>query len=191
MKHGRWSWVSMGWGVLLVGCTLSPKGAQAPQHHLARSVETLEAGAVPSPVLSEMPPLVQADTSSVAQRIRDRALATQIMLALSNVSALRAYLPTVVVQNGALVLRGTVPTEQLRQQILQIVDRIADVARVVDELVVETPRKTSPLPAYHTVRPGETLWDIARRYGLSITQLRRLNDLRTNIIRPGQRLRVR
>ncbi len=188
MKHG--CWVGLGW-VVLVGCTPSPKGVQTPQHHRAPLVETIESAPVQPPASWEVPSLGWADTSSVAQRVRNRALATQIMLALSNVSALRAYLPMIVVQEGVIVLRGTVPSEQLRQQILQVVNRVAGVARVIDELVVEMPEKTFPLPAYHTVRPGETLWDIARRYGLSITQLRRLNGLRTNVIRPGQRLRVR
>ncbi len=190
MKHGRRSWVGLGW-VVLVGCTPSPKGAQTPPHHRMPLIETIEAAPVQSPASWEVPPPGWADTSSVARRVRDRALATQIMLALSNVSALRAYLPTVIVQRGVIVLRGTVPSEQLRQQILQVVDRVIGMARVVDELVVERPEKTFPLPTYHTVRPGETLWDIARRYGLSVTRLRRLNGLRTNVIRPGQRLRVR
>lgn len=44
---------------------------------------------------------------------------------------------------------------------------------------------------YHTVRSGENLWVIARSYGVSIAQIRRLNDLSSDALQPGQRLRVR
>lgn len=44
-------------------------------------------------------------------------------------------------------------------------------------------------PAYHTVRAGETLYSIARSYGLDYRQLAQLNDLGDgSMIRVGQRL---
>ncbi|HSA94681.1 MAG TPA: LysM peptidoglycan-binding domain-containing protein, partial [Acidobacteriota bacterium] len=42
----------------------------------------------------------------------------------------------------------------------------------------------------HTVRPGDTLGAIARRYRTSVDALKRLNGLRSNLIRVGQVLRV-
>jgi murein DD-endopeptidase MepM/ murein hydrolase activator NlpD len=43
---------------------------------------------------------------------------------------------------------------------------------------------------FHTVRSGDTLSSIARRYGTSVSALCRMNGLKqTSIIRPGQRLR--
>jgi membrane-bound lytic murein transglycosylase D len=42
----------------------------------------------------------------------------------------------------------------------------------------------------HTVRPGDTLGAIARRYRTSVDGLKRLNGLRSNLIRVGQVLRV-
>lgn len=52
---------------------------------------------------------------------------------------------------------------------------------------------TPPLPsAYagrvHVVRRGDTLWGIARRYDLSVKDLKRWNDVR--ILRPGQRIEL-
>ncbi len=43
---------------------------------------------------------------------------------------------------------------------------------------------------YHRVRAGESIWLIARRYGVSQNQLRSWNGLTSDTIRVGQRLRV-
>jgi hypothetical protein len=44
---------------------------------------------------------------------------------------------------------------------------------------------------HHVVQPGETLKGIARKTGVSVTKLKRLNALDGNVVRAGQRLRVR
>jgi LysM repeat protein len=44
---------------------------------------------------------------------------------------------------------------------------------------------------HHEVQSGETLYAIGRRYGISVEELRRLNDLgNDNTIQPGQKLIV-
>lgn len=49
-----------------------------------------------------------------------------------------------------------------------------------------------PIPEYHVVRPGETLYRIAGRYGRSVADLARWNDLGDgSMIRVGQRIRLR
>lgn len=45
--------------------------------------------------------------------------------------------------------------------------------------------------AYHKVRRGETLSSISRRYGTSVQRIKKLNGLKSDRIREGQRLRVR
>lgn len=59
---------------------------------------------------------------------------------------------------------------------------------------------TSPLPPasppaqvsegqQYIVQPGDTLWDISRKFeGLSIEKLKTLNNLKSNTLKPGQRL---
>lgn len=42
----------------------------------------------------------------------------------------------------------------------------------------------------HEVRRGESLFSIAKKYGMSLDELRRLNHLSRSIIQPGQRLIV-
>jgi membrane-bound lytic murein transglycosylase D len=44
--------------------------------------------------------------------------------------------------------------------------------------------------ATYTVRPGDSLWLIASRYGTTVDRLRRDNGLNGNALQPGQRLKV-
>lgn len=46
-------------------------------------------------------------------------------------------------------------------------------------------------PLTVTVRRGDTLWTIARRYRTTTNELKAINQLRTDLIRPGDRLTVR
>ncbi|HJL43578.1 MAG TPA: LysM peptidoglycan-binding domain-containing protein [Myxococcales bacterium LLY-WYZ-16_1] len=58
----------------------------------------------------------------------------------------------------------------------------------------EPPAGTGPPPpGTHRVRPGESLWSIGQRYGLSVGELRRLNELQPGAppLQPGQLLRIR
>lgn len=43
---------------------------------------------------------------------------------------------------------------------------------------------------YHTVRSGESLSVIGRKYGVTVTQIKNANGLKSNMIRPKQRLRI-
>ncbi|SDK67839.1 membrane-bound lytic murein transglycosylase D [Catalinimonas alkaloidigena] len=42
----------------------------------------------------------------------------------------------------------------------------------------------------HLVQPGDSLWLISKQYKLSVEQLKKLNNLRSNSIKPGQKLIV-
>ena len=45
---------------------------------------------------------------------------------------------------------------------------------------------------YHTVRNGDTLYGIARKYGTSVKHICQLNGIKENtVLRVGRRLRVR
>ncbi len=43
---------------------------------------------------------------------------------------------------------------------------------------------------YHKVRKGETLSGVAKKYGVSMTELKQLNGLRTNSLKYGQNLKI-
>jgi membrane-bound lytic murein transglycosylase D len=45
-------------------------------------------------------------------------------------------------------------------------------------------------PEMHVVRRGETLWDLARRYGVSVQALMEANEMSSSRLRAGQKLRI-
>lgn len=46
-------------------------------------------------------------------------------------------------------------------------------------------------PKFHIVNKGDTIWSIAQRYeGSSVDKIRKLNDITSNNLKPGQKLRV-
>jgi len=49
---------------------------------------------------------------------------------------------------------------------------------------------SSPKPVYHIVKKGETLYSLAKRYGVNISKLRELNNLTNRSLVPGQRIIV-
>jgi membrane-bound lytic murein transglycosylase D len=47
---------------------------------------------------------------------------------------------------------------------------------------------THSRPKTYTVRSGDTLWIISQKHALTIDQIKRLNNLNSSTIKPGQRL---
>ncbi|MBO5855638.1 MAG: peptidoglycan DD-metalloendopeptidase family protein [Alistipes sp.] len=65
-------------------------------------------------------------------------------------------------------------------------------AEVEVEKIEEAERKAAAAIQYHTVRSGDILGSIARKYGTTVTRICQLNGIKsTSILRIGQRLRVR
>lgn len=60
-----------------------------------------------------------------------------------------------------------------------------------------TPVAAAPTPTaqpakkkYHTIEPGENLWKIARKYKVSIEEIKRVNHMDTEKLRPGKKLEI-
>lgn len=77
----------------------------------------------------------------------------------------------------------SLPTEEVAQAAAESLETPAP-------LVVEVPAPRIEVETY-TVQSGDTLWSIARRHGLDLAQLKRLNHLRNQHISIGQVLKVR
>lgn len=55
----------------------------------------------------------------------------------------------------------------------------------------EIPKSKQSSKKYHSVKSGESLWSIAKKYGTSVEKIQKMNGLRSTLIKPGQKLRVR
>ncbi len=131
----------------------------------------------------------------MSQRLADASVAARAKQALARHRTLRRFDFSLSAVRGRLALRGDVDTrEQYREaeRVAAALDAVRAVANevTVDGRPVTSADPSSAGPAYHTVRRGDTLSEIARRYGVSVQQLRRLND-QTSSLRPGERIRVR
>ena len=52
-------------------------------------------------------------------------------------------------------------------------------------------KKSIPRNKIHKVRNGDTLWEIANKYkGLTVSKIKKLNRIRGNSIKPGQKLKI-
>ena len=71
-------------------------------------------------------------------------------------------------------------------------DRLADQGTAKGRRKAERTLATRRLkPRYHRVQDGDTLWNITQRYdGLTIDRLKKLNNIRSSALRPGQTLIV-
>ncbi len=73
----------------------------------------------------------------------------------------------------------------LQKKIVQIRPKKTEVVKPA-KVAQKTPKKR-----YYTVRPGDTLYNISRKYGLTVKKIRALNKLSDkDVIYPGQKLIV-
>jgi len=53
-----------------------------------------------------------------------------------------------------------------------------------------TDDSSSGKPYWYTVKSGDSIWTIARKFKVSTSRIKKLNNLKSNLIRPGNRLKI-
>jgi LysM repeat protein len=84
--------------------------------------------------------------------------------------------------------------ETLSRRVEALEKKSASAEKPAAAKVKEKPKKETAASAkkrYHDVKKGETLYQISKKYGISLTDLRNLNNLNAEqSIQPGQKLQV-
>ena len=73
--------------------------------------------------------------------------------------------------------------------ILIPIDAIPDTIKVV-ELEKQFLNKNAGYFTHHVVQKGDNLYDIARKYKTTVNKIKQLNGMTSNMIRPGQKLKL-
>lgn len=133
-----------------------------------------------------LPDLVQV---AVPTPVHLNSVASAIDLSPEELKAYNPHLRQAITPPGKNEYEIWVPRTHseaaLQAQTVLAANKIRNARRVVDESPAAVVSK-----GFHTVRRGETLASIARKYGTKRSILRQMNGLRSNRVRPGSKLRI-
>ena len=152
------------------------------------------------PMKSQLP--VKTDTVMVDRNVNFSQIASVCELDISMIRALnpayrRDIVPGATTPSPIRLPISDISTFIDRQDSIYAAESSTDkrLEVPVEETVVKTTtakdRKSSRNAQWHKVRSGDNLGAIAKRYGTTVSKLKKLNGLRNSNIRAGQRLRVR
>lgn len=91
--------------------------------------------------------------------------------------------------------RNVIEAKQLYQKILTEhpdIDNVEHIQKELEELNMEIifSNINSPKSILHEVKSGDTLGELAKKYGTTIELIKRNNNLKSDVIRIGQKLRI-
>jgi membrane-bound lytic murein transglycosylase D len=66
----------------------------------------------------------------------------------------------------------------------------SDTLRPGQKLIIPAMRTVLPASQYYTIKSGDTLFSISSKYNLSVAQLKKMNNLKGEIIYPGLKLEI-
>lgn len=144
----------------------------------------------------------KSDTVMVHRRLDLRQVAGACGIDIEAVRALNPQYKADVIPDGNNILR--LPEDIITRFITlgdsvydYMADTYANPSRLATESslqAVASEKKTASTSQqrtlYHRIRSGETLSGIAKRYGVTVSQLKRWNGLSGNSIRAGRRLKI-
>lgn len=97
-------------------------------------------------------------------------------------------LETTVLELGQLLKvptklsKGATSTQNIKNE--------STIDKVKPEQIVQNPKLNISQYGTHTVKKGETLYKIANKYGISVTELKEMNKLKSNSLNHNQKLKV-
>lgn len=130
--------------------------------------------ATPSPLIAELKPLEHAPSSSdrITYKVKSGdvlgTIASRHNVSVSNIKEWNNLNSNLIKVGQTLyIYSGKAPSQPNQERLAE---------------------NSSNSPKTYTVRPGDSLWIISQKHSLSVEQIKRLNNLNSNSIKPGQRL---
>jgi len=149
------------------------------------------------PAIVNMPAIT--DTVIVHKRIHLEQVATILNLPIEEVRLLNAQYKKDIVPGDIKPYSVCLPLNYVNT----FVTRLDDIAAYKADSLVNTRRAEITIPQvappslggsdkviYHKVKRGQTLSDVADKYGVSVKRIKAWNHLRRNSIKTGQRIKI-
>lgn len=110
---------------------------------------------------------------------------------LNDIAKVTSYTPKKLKEHNPSLIGGITPPGKNYPLIIKpgYVDKFENNKDQLASLKNVKP-KTTTYKTYR-VRNGDNLWLIARKYGVSVNSIKRTNRLRSNMIKPGQKLKIK
>ena len=156
-----------------------------------------------SPALAKKPIVV--DTVTVNRRIHFNQIANVLNMPIEAIRVLNPQYRKDVIPGNSRPYTLALPSQQIYSFMMSI-DSIYknDASKYQPRLVVEPQMEqiasdekgeytyeTRTVTKYHTIRKGESLGKIARKYGTSVSAIKSANNLRSNNLTAGKRLKIK
>lgn len=156
-----------------------------------------------SPALAKKPIVV--DTVTVNRRIHFNQIANVLNMPIEAIRVLNPQYRKDVIPGNSRPYTLALPSQQIYSFIMSL-DSIYknDASKYQPRLVVEPQMEqiasdekgeytyeTRTVTKYHTVRKGESLGKIARKYGTSVSAIKSANKMRNNNLTAGKRIKIK
>lgn len=105
---------------------------------------------------------------------------------LKNIHKIRAGQQLALYIKDAGRQQPTIPTAGVQRDQLSLIT-----LKGQKKLALAAPKKMPPNSHWYLVRQGDSLWAISRMFNLSTKELKSLNNLKSNRIHPGRKLRIK
>jgi nucleoid-associated protein YgaU len=187
-------------GLLLSGCVMAEKYEAATARSLnfqrLLAQEEKRTGELDSEVKRSKNELMEYETrnrelTAQVQAVREQMARVQEEAEAMKESALLDRKAKADMKRALTPMRKALPVEPMPDTV-----ELSPSALGVDPEVPAVPGPTGSLlgsmrsPTVHVVKPGETLYRISRRYGVTVDKVRKWNKLPDDIIEVGQKLIV-
>lgn len=150
-----------------------------------------------SPALAKRPLIT--DTVHVTKRIHLQQISDVLNIPLEELQVLNPHFRKNIIPGNIRPYSLTLPAIQIYSYLMSE-DSIAarnyelyatrDVVEPASLSDYQSVSETEQVVKYHVVKKGESLGKIAKKYGVSVAQLKKWNKIRKNKIQKGQRIKI-